>query len=131
MSATTCPRCSASFTPTVIEGETVHACPAGHGVWLELEQLTRITDDDVDEASSATEIVVWAASDIEPRGLTSEKYRTCPACSQTLRKDVWRYGSGVVIDVCDEHGAWVDGGEIERIEAWEEAWGRHNSATQG
>lgn len=129
MTATTCPRCSETFTTTTIEGEEVGACPVGHGVWLQLEQLERIADDDVDEASPASEDVAWTASEIEPRGLTDEKFRTCPVCSQTLRKDVWRYGSGVVIDVCDEHGAWVDSGEIERIESWEEAWDRHTSAT--
>ena len=129
MSATTCPRCSETFTKTTIEGEDVRACPAGHGVWLQLEQLTRIADDDVDEAATGAEDVAWTASEIQPRGLTDEKFRTCPSCSQTLRKDVWRYGSGVVIDVCDEHGAWVDSGEITRIEAGEEAWDRHTAST--
>ena len=107
------------------------ACPAGHGIWLAQEQLDHIARDAVDEHTQVEEDAAWTASDGSPRGLTDERFRNCPSCGYTLRKDVWKFGSGVVIDVCDEHGAWVDAGELERIEAWAEAWERHTATTPG
>lgn len=105
------------------------ACPQAHGIWLAHEDLDRIVEDSTDEATPDQEAAAWARSEIEPAELSTGRFRECPACAQTLRKDVWKYGSGVVIDVCDEHGAWVENGEVERIEAWSEASARRASAT--
>ena len=125
MSNLACPRCSSALEPIIIEGEDARACPQRHGVWIARERLDAIVEDDHDEHSAASEDRAWSSSDHDPDELFTEKFRACPVCARTLRKDVWKYGSGVVIDACDEHGAWVDSGELERIEAWAEAWARH------
>jgi Zn-finger nucleic acid-binding protein len=124
MSNLACPRCSAQLVPLTIEGQETLACPADHGVWIAQERLDAIAEDDVDEHSQASEDRAWQASDHDPDALFTEKFRACPVCANTLRKDIWKYGSGVVIDTCDEHGAWVDTGEIDRMDAWSEAYHR-------
>jgi hypothetical protein len=30
--------------------------------------------------------------------------------------------SGILVDSCMEHGVWLDGGELSRLETWAEAW---------
>lgn len=116
-----CIICSRPLTDLVLEGVTVHAC-TDHGAWLQPEQLDAITEDHTDEATPEQEAEAWTYSEANPPELVEERFRSCPVCARTLRKDDWKYGSGVVVDVCDEHGLWVDRGEIERIEAWQEAW---------
>lgn len=128
MSNLTCPRCSANLAPLTIEGQDALACPANHGIWIAQERLDAIAEDD-DEHSTGSEERAWAASDHDPDTLFTEKFRACPVCAKTLHKDVWKYGSGVVIDTCGEHGAWVDSGELDRMEAWSEAWQRHTAST--
>lgn len=125
MSNLSCPRCSAQLTSLTIEGQTALACPANHGLWLDHAQLDAIVEDTKDEASTTQEDAAWTASDPEPRELVAERFRACPVCGVTMEKDVWKFGSGVVVDSCGEHGVWVDAGELERLEAWSEAWHRH------
>jgi Zn-finger nucleic acid-binding protein len=101
-----CVSCSAPLEPVNIGGEHVQACPDTHGIWLERDQLMAITGDDGDDAVAA------ASSD--------DSGRSCPVCQDAM--GTWTYGSGVVVDQCEEHGVWVDDEEISRIEAWTEAW---------
>ena len=43
------------------------------------------------------------------------EYRRCPSCGvQMLRKN-FRKSSGVILDVCREHGTWLDADELEQI----------------
>ena len=96
-------------------------------MWLSRSQLNLLVEDDSDDASNEAEKTAWSGSDDNPAEMTTGRFRSCPACKDTLRKDVWKYGSGIVVDTCDEHGIWVDKGEIEAIEAWTEAWHVHSS----
>lgn len=120
-----CIVCSDRLVHVNVEGQLVPTCTR-HGAWFQEPQLRSIVADDRDEATPEQEQVAWSASDPEPEGLTTERFRTCPVCANTLRKDVWTYGSGIVVDTCDEHGIWVDNGELERIEAWQEAVSAHD-----
>ena len=38
--------------------------------------------------------------------------RPCPICGRTMR--AWN-DSGIVLDVCPEHGIWLDRGELEAL----------------
>ena len=42
----------------------------------------------------------------------SDRDVRCPFCGESMRVEHRR---GVEIDVCDEHGIWLDRGELERI----------------
>jgi Zn-finger nucleic acid-binding protein len=54
----------------------------------------------------------------------------CPVCGLAMRRYVHQHSSGVWIDTCSPHGAWLDAGELEQLEAWTEATraGRPSSA---
>lgn len=116
------------MTPIRIEDEDALACPSRHGVWFDQGGLERVVDDEDDDQPTSAEDAAWSASDPEPDAIVTERFRTCPVCANTLRKDVFQYGSGIVVDTCDEHGTWVDAGEVEQIEAWAEAWERYAAA---
>jgi Zn-finger nucleic acid-binding protein len=120
-----CIHCSSPLNALELEGQSVVACPTGHGVWLSRSQLDSLTEDNTDDASDEAEQTAWSASADAPDEMSSGRFRPCPVCSKTLRKDNWKYGSGVVVDVCDAHGIWVDKNEIDHIEAWTEAWHAH------
>jgi Zn-finger nucleic acid-binding protein len=105
------------------EGVELDACPAGCGVWLdpgELRQVVASEDqprprvqqlDELERARGATAEVMSQVA--------SEAVRPCPRCGGALRKRDYP-GSTVVMDVCAEHGYWLDAGELQRIEAFAE-----------
>lgn len=104
-----------------LEHQPVASCPTGHGLWLGMHELAAIASTHRDDHSAGEERAALRNSEGAPDALATERFRTCPECQSTLRKDVYKYGSGIVIDVCDEHGVWLDRGEIDGIEAWSEA----------
>jgi Zn-finger nucleic acid-binding protein len=46
---------------------------------------------------------------------SNASYVRCPVCKQVINRVNFARISGVIVDVCREHGIWFDGGEIEKI----------------
>jgi Zn-finger nucleic acid-binding protein len=45
----------------------------------------------------------------------------CPICGERMLRYRWNYTSPVTLDQCPEgHGIWIDGGEVQEMEAFEE-----------
>jgi len=51
------------------------------------------------------------------------RYRPCPLCGQLMVKQNYARASGVVIDICRNHGMWFDADELPRILDWIRAGG--------
>jgi Zn-finger nucleic acid-binding protein len=50
--------------------------------------------------------------------LEAVHYRPCPACQQRMNRVNYARRSGVVLDVCKEHGIWFDKDELRRVLAF-------------
>ena len=49
----------------------------------------------------------------------------CPECKSALTELNYSYSSGIIIDRCSKkHGIWLDGGELEKLQAHHEHWER-------
>ena len=53
----------------------------------------------------------------------SVRYLPCPVCQRTMNRKNFGRTSGVIVDVCAEHGTWFDRGELPRILKFVEAGG--------
>jgi Zn-finger nucleic acid-binding protein len=51
-------------------------------------------------------------------------YRPCPSCKQLMVRRNYGHASGVIIDLCRDHGVWFDADELARILAWVRAGGK-------
>jgi Zn-finger nucleic acid-binding protein len=51
-------------------------------------------------------------------------YRPCPVCDELMVRRNYAHSSGVIVDLCREHGVWFDADELARILAWVRAGGR-------
>lgn len=51
------------------------------------------------------------------------RYVPCPGCGQMMTRRNFGGSSGVIVDVCQEHGVWFDRGELPRVLAFVEAGG--------
>lgn len=45
-------------------------------------------------------------------------YRPCPLCSMRMNRQNYGRRSGVILDVCRQHGVWCDTDELDRVLAW-------------
>ena len=127
---TGCVHCHEPLVRRQHESVEVLACERGHGLFLHADALRaavrdRIDDRPVDEEQAAVE--AQGSASVEQLE-ASEDIRTCPTCGVPMSKQVFAYESGVTTDVCDEHGVWLDEGELHRIEAWYEAHEKHLDA---
>ena len=122
MSKIVCPRCKSMCSTRLYEGVEIDSCDSCQGVWLDQGEL---------QAIAATEEVAFARSSIDEAvrsakpGLNSSSQSApvaCPICAKPARAINYQYQSGVIINVCMDHGFWLDSGELQRIEMIVERW---------
>jgi Zn-finger nucleic acid-binding protein len=51
-------------------------------------------------------------------------YVPCPDCGKLMNRKNYGTRAGVVVDVCKEHGVWLDGGELGALLKWVKAGGK-------
>jgi Zn-finger nucleic acid-binding protein len=88
-------------------------CKRCEGLWLDVESFRTICE----ERESHSFILGEAGLVVPPEGFPIEqvRYIPCPSCSQLMQRVNFAKCSGVVVDVCREHGTWVDKMELQRI----------------
>ena len=57
-------------------------------------------------------------------------YRRCPVCDQIMHRYNYKAISGVILDRCNEHGVWLDGGELQQIFEWKRVGGELKAIEQ-
>lgn len=55
-------------------------------------------------------------------------YRTCAHCGAQMNRRNWGQKSGVIVDVCQNHGVWFDLDELDRLLRWMRTGGSTLSA---
>lgn len=124
-----CPGCAADLTPRQAGNTPFEECDHCSGVWLGPETLKALS-------TGAEARAAFRLSDSPPEpigsGSASSKggaaapaiaYRRCPGCRKMMNRTNYALGSGVVVDVCKEDGAWFDADELSRIIAFIEGGG--------
>jgi Zn-finger nucleic acid-binding protein len=84
----------------------VDACPRCGGAWYDRGEL--------EQALAARQ---GAGVDAQPVP-HPPRYLKCPVCADLMTPRNYEKRSGVIVDVCARHGAWLDAGELERLVAW-------------
>jgi Zn-finger nucleic acid-binding protein len=112
-----CPRCEQAMATQTVSAAAapvmIDVCATGcGGIWLDAADMAMgldVTDDlqQVTATPSATPDVAQPAQ--------------CPVCHETMDRYRWNYTSPVTLDQCpDGHGTWIDSGEVQAMEAFEE-----------
>ena len=113
-----CPVCDALMPAQTVAGISANECTSCGGLWVPGEHfdqlITRAIElrkqRDPSEALAAPPRVKGA----NPAAQRVE-YRRCPCCDAQMLRRNFRKSSGVILDVCVEHGSWLDADELERI----------------
>ena len=108
-----CPTCKCPLEEDAYRGSIIDTCPQCHGIWLDTDEF----------AFHASERDVYSDPEV-PRKFTKKPleskkpYAPCVRCGTLMARRNFRRISGVLIDVCQSHGAWFDAGELEQIRSF-------------
>jgi Zn-finger nucleic acid-binding protein len=108
-----CPRCQTNMPLVTIGTTTVRECERCLGLWLDVASFEKICADR--EQQSA---VLGAAAHAPDGGVhetNKVNYVPCPECSQLMNRLNFARCSGVIVDICKQHGTWFDRDELSRI----------------
>ena len=105
-----CPSCRCILATQGYRGTVIYVCPRCKEVWVDTKDFKRLSserDTYKDEAIPYTYLRKPLAK--------KERYRPCIRCGALMLKRHFKKISGVIIDICADHGVWLDNGELEQI----------------
>ena len=108
---TACPRCQRALEERTVPGDTILACAACGGVWLDPEQSLVVFKRRRGEESfvqGSEDVAHFSAGRREP----TDGVALCPIGGEEM---TLCEAEGIRIDQCAEHGTWFDAHELARI----------------
>lgn len=115
-----CPVCHIQLQ-TIDVGEKVpfliERCESCYGIFFDLYELETMIDNSV-KGSRNVDLKKLAQITEHPRHVDIVVYRHCPVCRKLMQRKNFMGRSGVITDVCAEHGVWLDSGELRQILEW-------------
>jgi Zn-finger nucleic acid-binding protein/RNA polymerase subunit RPABC4/transcription elongation factor Spt4 len=111
-----CPACAKPLAAAKVGDLEVRECHACGGLWLD-----RVVFEQLGASRERQGAVLGALpSPTTPQVVSpgAIQYRPCPSCHQRMNRVNYARRSGVVLDVCKEHGLWFDKDELRRVLAF-------------
>jgi Zn-finger nucleic acid-binding protein len=106
-----CPRCEIRLTAISIGKANLNECSNCDGLWIDRFSFEQICTDREEQGA-----LLGAAVELPPvEGKEIVRYIKCPECQELMARVNFAGHSGVVIDVCRDHGTWFDAKELQRI----------------
>jgi Zn-finger nucleic acid-binding protein len=113
-----CPVCDSKMPAQAVGGIPVNECTSCGGLWVAGEHFDRLVARAIEARKQrAPEADFTAAPRVKGANPVSQRvaYRRCPVCGVQMLRRNFRKSSGVILDVCSDHGSWLDADELEQI----------------
>jgi Zn-finger nucleic acid-binding protein len=113
-----CPCCEALMPAQSVAGVPVNECTGCGGLWVPGEHFDRLVARAIEARQKrGPEAALAAAPRVKGANPAAQRveYRRCPSCGVQMLRRNFRKSSGVILDVCSEHGSWLDANELEQI----------------
>ena len=107
-----CPRCKTGLDSLAIDSIKLAECEHCGGVWSDPSTFEKICSDK-DEQSAA--LSFFDARPQNPNAKVPINYVPCPLCKQLMNRSNFARSSGVIVDLCKDHGVWFDAGELPKV----------------
>ncbi len=107
-----CPRCRIALEANKIGDTSLRSCTKCDGVWLEAAVFEAIC---ADRESQSAVLGFLDNRTLRGRPMTKVNYIPCPDCGQLMNRNNFAKASGVVVDICKQHGVWFDADELPSI----------------
>jgi len=110
-----CPRCRLPLVPRTPRAEqaAVELCQSCGGLWLDRTLLRQVAQ--LPGVAAALRAIAEDAALRAPLGGVGGIYNvSCPICGVLMERRKHRR-TGIVVDLCEEHGTWFDRGELRAV----------------
>lgn len=91
-------------------GESVPVCPGCNGVFFSRDQAELALEQGLEGVQQGP-----LAPILTRHPIPTEASIACPVCAEPARRTAFAEECSVEVDVCVDHGIWLDGGEFLRI----------------
>lgn len=112
-SALRCPRCEGSFAALRVGDLELLECAGCGGAWMHPGPFERVCA----ERETQAAVMARPLGEVRQGATTAEavRYLPCPECRKHMNRVNFARYSGVIMDVCREHGTFFDRDELRRI----------------
>ncbi len=114
-----CPRCEGTLFHVQLEGYALDQCGGCGGLWIDAPTVEAIMRDGPKAIETGIAPDLATGSSDRAGILTGEfkgrAYVPCPQCSKIMTPQNYARYSGIIVDVCKDHGVWFDAGELNKI----------------
>lgn len=107
-----CPRCKRKLESIRVEATAIRECLSCGGLWTGAETFESICADKEQQSAVLNFI---STQTFESRPAAAVSYVPCPDCKQLMNRSNFARSSGVIIDLCKQHGVWFDADELPKI----------------
>jgi len=108
-----CPKCNVGLTAKVFRELELDFCPSCSGIWLDTLEFKQLSSEK--DVYSDPSISINFVPD--PPDNTAGYYQ-CVRCDQFMNRVNFRKISGILVDICGDHGAWLDDNELTRLRSF-------------
>jgi Zn-finger nucleic acid-binding protein len=114
--AIACPVCPGAELRAALLGDTrLHECGGCSAVWMHAAAFERLCASR-EQRASALALLAPPLPGAAAGGPV--RYVPCPECRKLMHRVNFARASGVIVDVCQGHGVWLDRGELQRVVAF-------------
>jgi Zn-finger nucleic acid-binding protein len=108
-----CPRKCGVMRAVRFGGADMYLCDTCNGLWVDPETLQHLVQA---RLKPAPLVGTGIAAPPPPRvHLENVQYAPCPICKSLMNRVNFAHASGVIVDVCTNHGTWFDADELRRV----------------
>ncbi len=112
-----CPRCKADLRTRDLGEAGVIECSSCGGLWIPPEVFEGLIRKAQYASATATLSLAGSRGKVELER-HEFRYLPCPVCDDMMVPRNFDTRSGILVDVCREHGVWLDRGELEAAIRW-------------
>lgn len=107
-----CPRCRLRLEKLQIGDAILCQCLKCDGFWADVETFENVC---ADREKHSAVLGFIATRERAANPLSKISYVPCPTCKQLMNRSNFARASGVIIDICKQHGVWFDADELPKI----------------
>jgi len=109
-----CPRCKVKLNRLQIEEINLRECEKCDGLWADAETFENVCANRESQAV-VINLISTKNSPAANKNPVKVNYVPCPDCRQLMNRNNFARSSGVIIDLCKQHGVWFDAKELSQI----------------
>lgn len=107
-----CPRCKSGLDRLEIDSISFSECTRCGGLWSNVATFEKVCSDREQQSTALAFLGNRPQPTVKPAPI---QYVPCPECRQLMNRSNFARSSGVIVDLCKQHGVWMDAGELPKI----------------